>query len=275
MRDLITRHTLLVYFVLACAISWLIWLPLVAGALGYDAWTLPYHHFYGALGPCLAALIVTAITGGKSGILSLVHRIVLWRTGVIWYLIALFAPLVLFVLAMAISSVRTGDWSALRQFGTSDEFPQFGLLSLWLFHIMTFGFGEETGWRGFALPRLQQNYSAFVATLILSVFWAIWHIPTFFYRPGYMGMDLFGVIGWFLSLIMGAMLLTWLYNSTRGSVLIVSLFHGSVDIVFTSKGVGEDIMNTIGMFMMVWSIAVILICRPVSLSFAGKETRTT
>jgi membrane protease YdiL (CAAX protease family) len=271
MREFITRHTLSAYFILACAISWLIWLPLVAAAWGYAIGLLPYHHFYGALGPCLAAFIVTAITGGKIGLISLVQRIVLWRTGVIWYLIALFAPLVLFVLAVAVGSFSTEDWSVLQQFGTSDEFPQFGLLSLWLFHIVTFGFGEEIGWRGFALPRLQQKNSAFVATLILSVFWAIWHIPTFFYRPGYAEMGLFAIVGWFFSIVMGAMLLTWLYNSTRGSVLIVSLFHGSVDIAFTSKGGGEDIMNMIGMFMMVWSIAVILIYRPAHLSAVGKK----
>lgn len=275
MRNVITKHTLLAYFVLACAISWLIWLPLVADALGYDAWQLPYQHFYGALGPCLAAFIVTMMTRGRSGVINLFHRIVHWRTGVIWYLVALFGPILLFLLAVVINTINTGDWSALRQFGTSDEFPQFGLLTLWLFHIVTFGFGEETGWRGFALPRLQQKHSAFVATVILSVFWAIWHIPTFFYRPGYAAMDLFGVIGWFFSIFMGAMLLTWLYNSTRGSVLIVSLFHGSVDIAFTSKGVGEDIMNTMGMLMMVWSIAVILIFRPARLSFVGKETGTS
>ena len=272
-REFISRHVVFVYFALACAISWLIWLPLVVIAFGFDAPTLPYHHFWGALGPCLAAFIVTALTVGRRGINNLVSRMVQWRTGIVWYLLALLGPVFLFLLAVSINSITTGDWSALRQFGSSDEFPRFGILTLWLFHIFTFGFGEETGWRGFALPRLQQRYNAFVATVILSLFWALWHLPTFFYRPGYSSMDLFGIIGWLFSIMMGAVLLTWLYNSTRGSVLIVSLFHGSVDIAFTSKGVGTDIMNMMGMFMMVWSVVVLIIFRPTHLSFKGKETK--
>lgn len=272
-RAFITRQVLPVYFALACVISWLIWLPLVLNALGHGVPTLPYHHFFGALGPCLAAFIVTAMTGGKTGVFNLARRIVQWRTGFIWYLVALFGPVALFLLAVTIIGLNSGDWSALKQFGSSDEFPQFGLVTLWLFHIFTFGFGEEIGWRGFALPRLQQKYNALVATLILSLFWALWHVPTFFYRPGYSSMDLFGVIGWLFSIAMGAVLLTWLYNSSRGSILIVSLFHGSVDIAFTSKGVGADIMNLMGTLMVIGSIAVILICRPSRLSLAGKVTQ--
>lgn len=274
-RTFMTRHALAVYFALACAISWLIWLPLVLVALGYDVPTLPYHHFLGALGPCLAAFIVTFISGGRNGVINLTRRIAQWRTGISWYLVALLGPVVLFILAVAIYGFNSDDWSALQQFGASDEFPQFGILTLWLFHIFTFGFGEEIGWRGFALPRLQQRRNAMIATLILSLFWALWHLPTFLYRPGYASMDLFSIIGWLFSIAMGAVLLTWLYNSTRGSILIVSLFHGSVDIVFTSKGVSTDIMNMIGMFMMVWSVAVIIIFKPAKLSSVGKETSIT
>ncbi|MDZ7336120.1 MAG: CPBP family intramembrane metalloprotease [candidate division KSB1 bacterium] len=89
---------------------------------------------------------------------------------------------------------------------------------LWL---LTYGIGEETGWRGYALPRLQKNHSALSATVILWVFWALWHLSAFFYL-----YDPTIVIGFLLGVLAGAIVFTWLYNSTGGSILMVTLLHG-------------------------------------------------
>jgi membrane protease YdiL (CAAX protease family) len=85
--------------------------------------------------------------------------------------------------------------------------------------------GEEVGWRRFALARLQTRHTASVSSLLLTLGWALWHTPLFAYRPGYASMDAMGVAGWFFSL---------LTDASRGSLLVVALFHAAVDVVFTS-----------------------------------------
>ncbi len=268
--QILEMNPLIAFFVLACLISWAVWTPLVVVSYGIYMPTLPYHHFWGALGPILAAIIVSLIHSGKAGLWDLLNRIVQYRVDIHWYLVAILGPFALFTLAGAISRGMGGEGVDLSAFGKSEEFPGFGLMSVWLIHTISFGIGEETGWRGFALPRLQREHSAFSATIILCLFWALWHLPTFFYRPGYSGMDVVGAIGWFFSIMTGAILLTWVFNSTKGSVLIASLFHGSIDVAFTSEDVGPEIMNTMGALVMLWAVAVLFITKPANLSLAGK-----
>lgn len=253
----------------------MIWLPLVAGSMGFSLGILPYHHFFGAIGPGAAAFIVAGICTGERGVIELARQVVHWRVGWQWYVVALCGPALLFLLAAISSGFFSWRWIELDRFGASEEFPQWGLVSLLLFRTLTFGLGEEIGWRGFALPRLQRRRSALSATLLLSLGWALWHWPMFLYRPGYSSMDVAGIVGWFFSLVTGAILLTWLYNSTQGSVLIVSLFSGSVDLAFTSQDIGPDIMNIMGSLIVLWAILVVVVTRPATLSCAGKAVRAT
>lgn len=264
------RHSLVLYFVLASAISWLVWLPLVLESFGVPAPALPYHHFYGAAGPILAAF-VAARAGGRERFAEFTQRLLRWRVSPGWYAVALASPAAIFLVSALFLRVAGEASVDFGRFGASEEFPGSGIVMVWIIHTMTFGLGEEAGWRGFALPVLQRRRSALSATLILSVFWALWHIPMFFYRPGYGAMGPGDIVGWFFSLVCGAILLTWLFNGSRGSVVIVALFHGAVDVAFTSKGVGPEIMNVMGTIMVLWAIAVLAIHKPATLSPAGRK----
>jgi uncharacterized protein len=126
--------------------------------------------------------------------------------------------------------------------------------------------GEELGWRGFALPRLQQGRGALAATLLLGVVWAGWHLPAFFYLPNFRAMGLAGAPGFALGVLAGAVLLTWLYNSTGGSLLAVILWHGMFN-VFTASQAGQ---GTVAMVMsiavMVWAVAALALAGPARLS---------
>ena len=273
LSDFTRRHPLPVFFGLAWFISWALWLPLVLNALGHRiALVVPHHHFLGALGPLVAACIVTAVTDGRRGVGELFARFAIRRRDLGWLLIALLGPVMLFAIAALAIRLVNGATLDLRQFGRVDEFPQLGVVGVLLCYTLTFGLGEEIGWRGFALPRLQGRHGALTASLILSVGWAIWHLPAFWYRPGYVSMTAPGIAGWFFSLVTGAILLTWLFNSSRGSLLVVSLFHAAVDLVFTTKIAAGPIVSTMGALIVVWAIAIIVLARPANLSRSARVT---
>lgn len=271
--DSIRRHPLPTFFALAWLISWVLWLPLVIDALGYPSGlVLPHHHFFGALGPVAAACIVTATTNGRSGVVELLARFAPRRSDAKWLLIAVFGPVALFVTAASVLYVVSGTTVNFREFGRGEEFPQMGVVGVMLIYTLTFGIGEELGWRGFALPRLQATHSALKASLLLSVGWAIWHLPAFWYRPGYSSMTTPAIAGWFFSLVTGAVLLTWLFNSSRGNLLVVSLFHAAVDLVFTTKVAEGKIVSLMGALIVVWSVAILVLGRPANLSRFAKVT---
>lgn len=234
---------------------------------------LPFHHALGALGPITAAFLVSAMETGLAGPLDLFRRMGLWRGRFAWVAVALFVPLALLALAAVGTSLVGGESLSLTGFGRSREFPQFSALGFLAYNIVSFEYGEEVGWRGFALPRLQSRHSAFVATVLLTLGWALWHLPLFFYRPGYMVMGAADVVGWFLSFLTGAALLTLLYNESRGSLLVVALFHAAVDIVFTSDISSQSVTNAAGALITFWGIIVLVAAGPAYLSWRGKMIR--
>jgi uncharacterized protein len=272
--SMIRRHPAAIFFALAYAISWLLWAPLWLPALGvHGLAVLPFHHALGALGPISAAFLVSAMESGFAGPSDLLWRMGLWRGRFVWVAVALFAPFALLAFAVAWASVLGGETMSLAGFGSSREFPRFSAPAFLAYNIVSFGYGEEVGWRGFALPRLQTRHSALVASLLLTLGWALWHLPLFFYRPGYTSMDAAGVTGWFFSLLTGAVLLTWLYNESRGSILVAALFHAAVDVVFTSGISSPSVINVAGALITIWGIIVLVAAGPRFLSRRGKMIR--
>jgi len=276
LKRLVKEHPLVVYFVTAFGLSWILWVPLVASAHGLLAGgnAFSYFHLLGSLGPLLAALLVTGIVGGAAGLRELGTRLVKWRVGLIWWAMALFGPAALYGISAVFLRLFSGAWPDMSQFGQTDEYPQLGLMLFWIVNIACYGFGEETGWRGFALPRLQQTHSALVASLMLSVFWALWHVPLFLSLPNLMNMGIGGMIGWVLFMVTGSILLTWMYNSTRGSILILAVFHGTLDIVINSPSPGA-LATVMGVLFTLLGVLVLLVMGPASLSRSGKQTSGT
>ena len=261
------------YFVLAYAISWIIWLPLILPKFGIEGLpVLPkYHHYIGSWGPMFAAIILSFSKNGWAGVRELLGRLAKWQVGWIWFVVALVVPVLLVVAAGLADQWLNGRPFSMRGFSTNDEFPEFGAVGYFVFNLVTFGIGEETGWRGFALPALQKRFSALTATLILAVGWACWHIPAFIYRPLYSQMDVAGIFGFFMSMVMGAIVLTWLFNSTFGSLLFVSIFHAMIELMFMSKNVTPQMSTYEGAAIMIGAILIVLIAKPKHLSFEAKQ----
>lgn len=252
-------RSLLRFFLLAYALSWLIWSPLWLPALGIDVLpVLPYHHALGGFGPMLAAGWCSRKEEGREGLAALIRAMFGWKP-VLWLVVAFFSPFLLSFIAAFMHQAISGqaiDWSG---WGRSREFPELSFAGFFAYNLLFFGWGEETGWRGFALPRLQQRYSAGTAALILTIFWALWHWPLFLYRPGYTAMDAGGIFGWVFSLATGSILLSWLFNSSRGSVLVCAVFHATIDIAFTSDIVQTEVIQYTGALITLWGVVVLLI----------------
>jgi membrane protease YdiL (CAAX protease family) len=91
--------------------------------------------------------------------------------------------------------------------------------------------GEETGWRGYALPRLQQRHSPLVATVVLAAIWVLWHAPLFLLVDTYRSFTLAMLAAWIFGLCCGAVVLSWLYNRSGGSILLVAVWHATYNVV--------------------------------------------
>ncbi|MEO6304781.1 MAG: type II CAAX endopeptidase family protein [Bacteroidia bacterium] len=262
---------LLTYFGLAYFISWIIWLPLYGHHFGLtNLPTLPFNHAIGGLGPLIASFLTTWIYSKNDGIKKLLKKCFQVRP-LIYLTIALLSPFLLAILASIINYFVAKTSINLSDLLTTKEFPNFNLLTFFIYNLIFFGFGEEIGWRGFALPRLQNKLNALTASIVLTVLWALWHLPLFLYRPGYTSMDLAGILGWVFSLLTGSILLTWLYNSSKGSILICAVFHSTIDIAFTADLADKSIVNYMGFLITVWGILTIIIFKPKNLATTERE----
>lgn len=274
---MIRRHPVGVFFALAYLVSWLLWaplwLPVLTGSTVLPA--LPVQHALGGLGPLAAAMLVSALEGEWRGALDLLRRMVAWRGRLTWVAVGLAGPLA--VLAVAVLGVRlfAGDSVVQEELAvTGAAANPVHVAGLFAFNLIWFGFGEEAGWRGFALPRLQRRRSALAATLVLTAGWALWHLPLFLYRPGYVELGPGGVVGWLLSLASGGVLLTWIYNGSRGSLLAVALFHASTNVAFTSGLAAGPATGVAGALILVWGLGVLVLAGPRCLSRSGKVVAT-
>jgi membrane protease YdiL (CAAX protease family) len=260
------KHELFGFFLLAYLFSWVVGITLALEAQGNGDPVIPFSmHYLYAFGPTIAAIIMTWLLSGAEGIRELLGRILKWRVKLIWWVVA-FSPLWLYGLIVIVQRIITGEWLDFSLLGQVNFLPQLNLgvaLFLW---VLTFGLGEEIGWRGYALPRMQKNRSAMSATLILAVLWAVWHWPLFFYV-----LDISIVIGWLIGLIAGTIVFTWLYNSSQGSVLLIILWHGFFDFITASKageGLAAIIMSAI---VMTWALVVVFVYKPARLSSEEKH----
>jgi membrane protease YdiL (CAAX protease family) len=228
MAQLMRRHPLVTFFLLVFILTWVVWVPRASGApLGVlgQAWTWI---------PAIAALLAAALTGGRGALRELGSRLVRWRVGWQWYLVVILGPAVFSLAVAGIYTLFGGSWAE----AAPPAILAGPLLLLPLFLAiltLTDGLGEELAWRGFALPRLLTRYNALVASVVLGVIWALWHLPLLWTE----GNGMFHLPVWLLllDLTAKAILFTWVFLHTRGSVLIAMLFHGATNLFLVSPEV--------------------------------------
>ena len=248
----VAGRSLTAFFLLAFLLSWIVEVPLALKA--QDVWqrSIPFSlHYLAAYGPLLAALMVTAVSEGRAGVRDLFGRIFRWRVSPRWWLVA-FSPLLFYALVAFVLWLFQGRPPDLTILGKVNFLPRLGLAALPLW-IVTFGIGEETGWRGFALPRLQRRYGPLKATVIIWFFWALWHLPLFFYsyEPAIL-------LGFLPGLLAGALVFTWLYNETAGSILIVAVWHGTFNLTTACTACGDGPgAAAVSALVMIWAVILL------------------
>lgn len=228
----IKGNALLAYFLLAFGLTWPFMIAEVLGSWGVIPFRLtlsvvglPLILFI-AYGPTLAALIVTGVTSGKVGIRALLGRLLIWRVGWPWYIVVIFGSALLGWGALQLYALRSGMAQPLPAFSWE-------MLLLLPVSFLVRGAinGEEIGWRGFALPHLQTRWSALTASVLLGGVWALFHLPIFFVQ----GKSVLGSqtemnpFVFLVEVVAGAIVMTWLFNNTQGSLLIAYLYHAAVN----------------------------------------------
>ena len=209
--------------------------------------------------PTLSALLLTYSFRGKKATTDILKNFIKFKVNWSWYVAAaalLFVPL---LISLVLSLFQIGGGSGV------DPNLSFVSFNSWLiFNFFSGPFAEEAGWRGYALPRLQAKYNSLIASLILGFFWTLWHVPLAFVT----GADqaALGIFGWIIYTILvftSTIILTWLYNNTKGSLVVVILAHYSFNlgsnIVVNMLGlVNNQFYNIIGGIAGVFYLVLII-----------------
>jgi membrane protease YdiL (CAAX protease family) len=260
MPAFVRRAPVLAYFAIAYATSWLLWLPLVLAAAGWTSWEPPeWWHYFGAGGPVTAAVAVS-LALGAGGVRTLARQYDPRRMTTGWLSFAVLSPLALFLAGATVAAASGDGWPSYTETATSNNLPVMALPLTWLVQLLTFGVGEETGWRGFALPRLQRDRSPLQATLLLTAGWAGWHAPTFVYNDSYTALGVVGGAGWLIGLVAGAVFLTWLYNASGASLLTVVLWHATFNLLVASEAADGLIAAAMTAPIMAGAVVIVWRC---------------
>jgi uncharacterized protein len=251
-RELVRSHPLTAFFAIAYSFTWIGWtVPdlIYNGTWPSIALALPFALLIP--GPLYASVIVTVVTEDWQGVLTLLRKFTIWRVGWKWFAVSvLLAPLM--CLAPAYLNMFFGASNP-----TSALIATFPTM-LFMFVVRLFNptdgpMQEELGWRGFALPRLQERHSALAASAILGGLVVIWHVPLVIkdMLPAY---ALFATFAF-------TILFCWLFNSTKGSVLMTLIAHAADGLVLTNS-LGQNAVETqrhMVLLVVVWCVSALAV----------------
>lgn len=233
----------------------------------------------GALSASVAGIILVAIEGRKGGVRELLRRVLIWKVGIGWWVFAL-----LFTAIISVATLALFNLFSSQNVGWSGTVPLYNIVPIVIFLTVFAGLGEEFGWRGFLIPRLQVRYNALTTSLIIGVFHSLWHLPMFLiegqtqynwvqevgFFPAFLGYAVF-ITAW-------AIQLTWVFNNTNGSVLLVAVVHGAgnawIGGYFDIHGrTGMEGNYILTVLMVAVSIFIIIFAGPANLSRTKEKNK--
>jgi uncharacterized protein len=273
------RRPVLTFYVLTFVISWGGILLVIGGPGGIPGTPeqfkrlLPFAIPVMLVGPFAACLLLTGLVNGRAGLRGLLSRLFRWRTGYRWYAVAfLTAPLLMTVIPLALSILFPEFLPGI--FTKSDKAS---LLQLGIVAGLVAGIFEESGWTGFAIPRLRLRYGVFTTGLIVGALWGAWHFLVNFWSSGSPSgalspaLLLHSVIFSVGVLPAYRMLMVWVYDRT-GSLLVAMLMHasltaGNVILVPSARGA------TLVIWSLVLAAALWVVVAGVSAASGGRRSQ--
>lgn len=245
----VRRGGVAVFLCVSFGVTWLVWAPLVVQAQRGELATVPWTFFVGSVGPACGAVAASLWEGGRREVARWARRAFSVRFRARWWLAAIGMPVAYFLIAYGFAAVVSGSWPDAAGFGATDKLPGLAWPLVALVWVVTFGLGEESGWRGWLLPALARRMSVFWATLIVAVVWIAWHAPAFLFNPTYTAMGA-GIIGWMLALVTGSFLLSWMAQGARWSIVPVLIWHAGFDLLTAADQSAGIIASTISAIVM-------------------------
>jgi uncharacterized protein len=271
MKNFFARNALAIFLIFAFLFSWLVEFLLIAIRNRWLEISLPMGlHYLASFGPMLSAILVTWLADGHRGLAELWARITKWKANKNMVIFSLLSPFAFYLVGLLVNFIITSEWPDFSLLGQVNYLPNLGLVAILLW-LATFGFGEEIGWRGFALPRLQKNHDALTSAFILGLIWITWHVPAFFYNETYTEMSPFLLFGMSIGILLGSVMLTWLYNSTGGSIFFVAIWHGLFDFFSASQSNGPWVAPIISFCIIFLAIRILKIYPRETLSASPKQ----
>jgi membrane protease YdiL (CAAX protease family) len=266
--SIFARHPLGAFFVLSLVL-FLVFFVAAGMAFTLEApdWLQYLTQALSSWSPNFAAIIVTGTISGGEGVRKLLSGFLKWRVKPIWYLIAIGTPTALGLAAAGVYYLSAG-----RPPDVLASFTVTTFLGTVLSHLFRGPLGEEAGWRGFALPRLQKRYSALKSSLILGLLVVVWHVPTFFIQGLSGAALLVFVVSFVIALMSFVVVMTWLYNNTEGSLLLAMLMHlaFNVAVTFAVMPLETQIVILAGLYL-VLALIVTLTAGPDRLSSRSEK----
>lgn len=268
MAGFVRRHPVASFYVLALAIGAGIVHLAVAGTLP------PRLALASVLSASISGVVITAVEDGRSGLKLMWGRLLRWRAGPGYWIFAFVFIVPLFLAGSTFNPLFGGDSLDLSRME-----PAFPILPMFITFFIVSGLGQELGWTGFLIIRLQRRHSALVSSIIRAVLVTIWHLPLLLYsRHPQPALADFPYSGWIaqrgflvaLAVLMLAFALpwsifqTWMFNNTKGSLLLVSVLHASeiwVAYLMMRTGIDPDNIDNYwgyGAAMMLAATAMVL-----------------
>ncbi|MFL0249287.1 CPBP family intramembrane glutamic endopeptidase [Clostridium neuense] len=223
-KGYIKNHEIISFIFLTFLFSWIIWGILYCSSIDIVNNVIYKSHMsificLGAFAPSSMSIILTGFLYKKKGLKALLTRLTKWRYNLIYYLIAVFY----WIASLYIS------YLICKFFGSKGEITftnvkTYYILEGFMITLLLGGpLGEEIGWRGFLLPRLQKKLNPFYSSIVLGIIWSCWHLPLFFIA----GTDQYGVpfLLFIMTTIINTIIITWIFNRTNGSLIFPILFH--------------------------------------------------